>query len=63
MSNLNSFGAIFSFAIEMEDRIHNYYKKLGIPRKLKLPNAARKSLNAAAARMCWKSRWSQSRLE
>lgn len=29
MGNLNSFGAIFSFAIELEDRIHAYYKALG----------------------------------
>lgn len=29
MSNLNSFGAIFTFAIELEEQIHNYYKALG----------------------------------
>jgi hypothetical protein len=29
MSRLNSFGAIFSLAIELEDSIHAYYKALG----------------------------------
>lgn len=29
MANLNSFGAIFTFAIEMEEKIQAYYQALG----------------------------------
>jgi hypothetical protein len=44
MSQLNSFGAIFTFAIELEDRIHNYYKALGDAEKAEAAESRKEKL-------------------
>jgi len=44
MSRLNSFGAIFSFAIEMEEKLIGYYQSLGDSEKAEAAESRKEKL-------------------
>lgn len=54
MASLNTFGAILTYAIELESQLNDYYQALGDSDRAKAADKRRKSLNVSVVKMCLK---------